>query len=370
MPYPYPYTYFNPTGKEQAALGIGSLLAGLLGAASGRNGGDAAVRGLAGLTGGYGAGYQNYQNMMGDAFQRDLYDKKYNQDVREYEETDKPLKRAQIEHYKNYQQTETGLGHFPLFRKLDPEAAARIDAGKGTAHDIWKYKKLERDYAYSQMKAVDPEGNPLYAPSKFTDLGDEPEDPFNLSNKLPQQQEGPLKAKPKYANAQPITKPELPASNIEAIGNLDSLQKDINALRTMFENSKGRYTGAEALPSKIGQIFPESLGGTSKPNREFRAVYNRLFKNMFSEGGKNLTSTEQKILKPIFPNINSIDEQFPVDLDNLEQTYNNLKQSRLKTFGDVGFRNIENVKQGLTPSNKQEVISAPKTAEEYLSKFK
>jgi hypothetical protein len=71
----------------------------LLGAASGRNGGDAAVRGLAGLTGGYGVGYQNYQDMMNTAFQRDMGEKKYNQGIREYEELDKPYREAMTGYY-------------------------------------------------------------------------------------------------------------------------------------------------------------------------------------------------------------------------------------------------------------------------------
>ena len=98
MPNPqYPYTYFNPSKKEQIALGAGSLISALLGAASGQNGSDAAVRGLAGLTGGYGAGYQNYQDLMNTAFQRDMGEKKYNQGIREYEEVEKPYKQAWID---------------------------------------------------------------------------------------------------------------------------------------------------------------------------------------------------------------------------------------------------------------------------------
>ncbi len=96
---PYPYTYFNPNKKEQIALGAGSLISALLGAASGQNGGDAAVRGLAGLTGGYGAGYQNYQDMMNTAFQRDMGERKYNQGIREYEELDKPYREAMTGYY-------------------------------------------------------------------------------------------------------------------------------------------------------------------------------------------------------------------------------------------------------------------------------
>lgn len=91
---PYPYSYFNPNKKELAALGAGSLVAALLGAASGDNASDALVRGVASGTAGFGTGYNQYQNYMNDAWQRDIADKRFGQQVREYEEIDKPYKEA------------------------------------------------------------------------------------------------------------------------------------------------------------------------------------------------------------------------------------------------------------------------------------
>lgn len=84
----YPYSYFKPTGKEQGAMAIGSLLAGLLSAAQPRQQGEAspALKGIAGAVGGYGSGYKAYQDMMGDAFTRDLYDRKFGQDVDQFDQ--------------------------------------------------------------------------------------------------------------------------------------------------------------------------------------------------------------------------------------------------------------------------------------------
>lgn len=76
--YPYPYTYHNPSKKEQLALGIGSLLSGLAAASTGDNTGDAVGRGIAGLVGGYGSGWGQYQNQMGDAFNRYMAEQNYN----------------------------------------------------------------------------------------------------------------------------------------------------------------------------------------------------------------------------------------------------------------------------------------------------
>ena len=94
MPYPYDYSYFKPTGKEQAAMGIGSLLAGLLSAAQPRQPGEASpvLKGIQGAVAGYGGGYKTYQDMMNEAYGRNLADRKFGQQVKEYEETDKPYK--------------------------------------------------------------------------------------------------------------------------------------------------------------------------------------------------------------------------------------------------------------------------------------
>lgn len=85
---PYPYSYFKPTGKEQAAMAIGSLLAGALAAAQPRQEGEAspALKGITGAVAGYGSGYKTYQDMMGDAWQRDLHDKKFGQDVNQFDQ--------------------------------------------------------------------------------------------------------------------------------------------------------------------------------------------------------------------------------------------------------------------------------------------
>lgn len=76
--YPYPYTYHKPSKQENIALGIGAVLSGLLNAAGGESTGDAIVRGIGGAAGGYSQGWNQYQNQMGDAFQRYMQEQNYN----------------------------------------------------------------------------------------------------------------------------------------------------------------------------------------------------------------------------------------------------------------------------------------------------
>jgi hypothetical protein len=82
-PYQYPYSYHQPSKGEQIALGVGSLISGLLSAAGGNNTGNAIGRGVAGMVGGYGSGWNQYQNQMGDAYQRFMAEQDYNRRLEE-----------------------------------------------------------------------------------------------------------------------------------------------------------------------------------------------------------------------------------------------------------------------------------------------
>src|SRR3990167_6598437 len=106
---PYnPYGYFRPTGKEQGAMAIGSLLAGLLAASQPRQRGEASpfIKGVAGATSGYGDAYKNFLNIKGDQYGMDVRDRDYAQRLRQYNEekaferekfeAGKPLVEAQI----------------------------------------------------------------------------------------------------------------------------------------------------------------------------------------------------------------------------------------------------------------------------------
>ena len=155
---PYPYSYFKPTGKEQGAMAIGSLLAGLLAAGQPRQQGEAspALKGIAGAVGGYGSGYKAYQDMMGDAFTRDLYDRKFGQDTnqfdqqmglnkekfgeekRQYEESEQPYRESQMR-WNDAMSKNTDFDNQMAFDKRIQE---RLNADKNERFDT-KTKQLE-----------------------------------------------------------------------------------------------------------------------------------------------------------------------------------------------------------------------------------
>ena len=374
---PYGYSYFKPTGKEQGAMAIGSLLAGLLAAGQPRQQGEAspALKGITGAVGGYGSGYKAYQDMMGDAFTRDLYDRKFGQDTnqfdqqmglnkekfgeekRQYEETDKPYKQAVTKFYNERPSgamgtTTAGMSYFPLYQKMYPDIATRIGTPQATEEDVYHLQKFLSDMGYNSAKATDENGNPIFTSSKFPTL----KAPTSLQNNgnEPLSQQPP---KGKFSGAQPFINPTLAESAQENIARGDTLQQNINRVRDLHDKT---YVGAvDALQGKTGEIYG---GATGDKEKQFRSAVNSLYTNMFAEGGKALTEPEQKILRPLFPSFWRGEENFLVDLGGLETKYKELMNARLKTHKDAGMRNIDKVQEGLTQSN---AISLPENIKTY-----
>lgn len=177
---PYPYSYFKPTGKEQGAMAIGSLLAGLLSAAQPRQQGEAspALKGIAGATAGYGNSYKAYQDMMGDAFTRDLYDRKFGQDTnqfdqqmglnrdqfgeekRQFETSEKPYREAVGEYYKRDRGQpvdDNKIRDERVKRRLDIGLKKKALNAPSKMPDIGNYGKLK-----AQLAALKSTGNMDY----------------------------------------------------------------------------------------------------------------------------------------------------------------------------------------------------------------
>ena len=360
MPYPYDYTYHRPSGKEQAALMIGALLSGGLGAASGENKSDAIRKGIAGAVSGYGSGFGNYQNLMGDAFARDLQTKGYDQRVREYEETEKPYRESVTKFYNERPSgvmgtTTAGMSYFPLYQKMYPDIASRIGTPQGTEEDVYHLQKFLSDMGYNSAKATDESGNPIFTSSKFPTL----KPPTSLQNN----ENEPLSQQPqkgKFSGAQPFINPTLAESAQENIARGDTLQQNINRVRKLYDKN---YIGAgDALQGKMGEVYG---GATGNKEKQFRSAVNSLYTNMFAEGGKALTENEKEILKPLFPSFWRGEENFPIDLAGLETKYKELMAARIKTHKNAGMRNVDKIEEGLT----QPTITAtnPKTGQKIMS---
>lgn len=113
MPVPYdwsktPKTYLDKNDK--IGLLLGAILAGGMGAASGRGGGDSALRGVAGAAAGFGGGANqledNYSRMIKEAmdrqaqeYQEDMIADKFGFVKQKYEESEKPAKQSQSRWY-------------------------------------------------------------------------------------------------------------------------------------------------------------------------------------------------------------------------------------------------------------------------------
>ena len=168
---PYPYGYFKPTGKEQLGMLGGSALVGLLSALQPRQPGDASpiLKGIEGATAGYGGGYKAYQDMMGDAWGRNLNEQKFGQDVnqfdqqmglnrekfgeekRQYEESEKPTRQAQTGWY-DAMSRNTDFDNQMAFDKM---IQGRLNADKNERFDT-KTKQLEMRKLKNEVVASRP----------------------------------------------------------------------------------------------------------------------------------------------------------------------------------------------------------------------
>ena len=227
MPYPYDYTYHRPTGKEQASLLIGALLSGGLGAASGENKSDAIRKGIAGAVSGYGSGFGNYQNLMGDAFTRDLQTKGYDQRVKEFEETEKPESAAKINWYNQRD--------MPDYNRIRDERVKRRLDIKAKRADLAK---------------------PEYAP------GDKEREAFeNVNNlkSLPPDQLALLRKDPEYIAAlNAFIKP-----NIMAEPYTPNLGEPVKTpQKGLWDSIKDRFTG-EPKQDTVSKGVEEALGDKS-----------------------------------------------------------------------------------------------------------
>ena len=169
MPYPYDYSYFKPTGKEQAAMGIGSLLAGLLSAAQPRQPGEASpvLKGIQGAVAGYGGGYKTYQDMMNEAYGRNLADRKFGQQVKEYEETDKPYKDSYAR-WNDVMSRNTDFDNQMAFDKMVQE---RLNAKK---NERFNTRMNQMNMALKKNEVVNSRPRPItekIKPAKMPDVG-------------------------------------------------------------------------------------------------------------------------------------------------------------------------------------------------------
>lgn len=420
MSYPYDYNYQNINymqPQDNRGLLYGSLIAAALSAAAGRNTGDSVLKGLAGGVAGYGTGVKGAQNY----YSQLIIDQLSQAKQREYEETEKPYKQSETELNKKYMQnvdednarayqqliqdqldrpykmreerfkfkklkaetqkaeaealkvqqgdgfavkadewlkmtpeqkqaytemrnssasSSTGMSYFPLYQKMYPDMANKIGTPEANAH----FENFMAKMSYNSMKGVDEQGNPLYFSSKFPES----------SIKTQQTTEKPEKGL--FVGAKPIIPPE---ADVKFARDYTSATALIDTLQNKFtENEKYLPQDATERITKYPERFIGRMLQTNPNLASVDALRTATLPKLIRALGEVGTLTDMDIQRAdkAMPTINDIKEV-------RDRKFNQLR-GLISEIYSRGKRQ-ENVIPGLTQSQGQ-----PKTAEEYLSKFK
>ena len=241
MPVPYdwsktPKTYLDKNDK--IGLLLGTILAGGMGAASGRGGGDSALRGVAGAAAGFGGGAnqleENYSRMIKEAmdrqqqeYQQNMLTDKFGFEKQKYEETGKPESVARINWYNQRD--------MPDYNKIRDERVKR---------------RLDIKTSRKNL------GKPSYSP------GEESREAFeNINNlkSLPPDQLALLRKDPEYITAlNAFVKPNIMAEPY--VPNLGEPAK--TPQKGLWESIKGRFAG-ESKQDTVSKGVTEALSGKS-----------------------------------------------------------------------------------------------------------
>lgn len=315
---PYPYTYFNPGNKEKIALGAGSVIAALLGAATGDNAGDAAVRGVASGLSGFGQGYNTYQNYMNDAWQRNMADQKYGQQIREYEEVDKPYKQAQINNISKYGtmgEPPRSVQEYEYGKNLPESDRAKFDEyATGITSTILAARAAAGDKNAQLALEKLPQSNVIYN----TDTGVK-----RISKVGGGIEDTGLTQKPEISN--------------EAV-------KEIGTTKTILDigsdlNNLANRVAMGPISGKLETLKGNWFNGLSSEEQlEFNAGNQQLF-NILGElrSGKVITENEYNRLLGELPHVNLPFNTYKNRLSRFNRIMNKSLSNRLSTYNEANY---------------------------------
>ena len=338
MPYNYndPRQYqFKPTKGQHVASGIGALIAAALAATQGQNTGDAMARAAAGAVSGYGGGMSAANQEYEDMFNRTLARDKFGFDQQQYEESEKPYRKAMTGWYN---QRDTGQKEFNTPGDLDTFLASKAGRfGLDYSNNADRMKMLQLfgrqdtglSREYNQWK-------PSLAPSIY--------------NVIPgyQTPEGQPKT---YDMRKGITSKE------------SSLQKTPSEADVKFERD---YTTADALLDELESSFEANKDALPQDATERITEYpsRQVGKALQTESGvglKNLESLRIAIMPKMIRALGEVGTLTDADINRVNQaipTINDVESVRKN-----GFQQIRNlIKEVNMRGKRQENVIPNKTA--------
>ena len=346
MPYNIP-TIPNryPLDKnDKLGLLIGTLLSGGLAAAGSNNTEESPwLRGVAGATAGFGAGGKalndSYSAMIDDYLKNEAMDfrnKQFGQQVREYEETDKPYKQAVSEYFGKKETYPSGMGRmneYSAFQRMSPEEQT-------------EYLNYLSKTGYNRVLGMDETGNPIFVPTRGNVQLKTPANTANTGTVAPA-----VSGK----DMQPFVKPALPTSEIVDTADFKTL---LDLSKQVKDTYSPEYSGT--IQGRLSKVKENWTGGLPdkqlKFNQALESIKNRL---IYLRSGKQINEQEFKRMMQELPDVKLPDNTSKIRLDNFYQMEEDLYNNRMKALGVAGYRKVDNIQRDLSTSQ-------PQTADDFM----
>ena len=366
---PYPYGYFKPTGKEQLGMLGGSALVGLLSALQPRQPGDASpiLKGIEGATAGYGGGYKAYQDMMGDAWGRNLNEQKFGQDVnqfdqqmglnrekfgeekRQYEESEKPTRQAQTGWYDAMSRNTDFDNQMAFDKMIQGRLNAEKDNRFNTKMNQLEMRKKKNEVVNSRLGKRDSEGRPWYQYTR--DL----ETPEGTMAEVFDARKGTFGLSKPAGIGKPKIDPTLPASEASDLGTLKELQGTVGNIKKILLDDKGNLMRGDLLGPIEGRTQEQLSKLISNPDF-IKLKHNtvQLRQVVYGLSGKAINENELKWLnEKILPSIENQDDNYLVNLNEFNDWLGRKSQTQTEAFGKAGYRNMDKFKEGASAGQPQ-----------------
>lgn len=236
----------------------------------------------------------------------------------------------------------SGLSLFPLFSKFYPDIAERINSGKFSEEDRYVAQKFLQDNAPSVARGVDAEGNIIYTPTKYTDM----------IAPVTQTTTGDSQKNKVIGDIQPFVKTPVPASNVVANADLNTMAREARYLVNTFNPD---YTGW--WDANISKYKQKTIGIPTEETNFRQTLDNMRNYIMKLRSGAVITDSEALRLEHELPGINEADKTVKDKLANFAKITEDLLNSRTQALGAAGYRR-PSVVPGQTEAQQRKPLSA------------
>ena len=361
MPTPYemrtPPQRYPLDKNDKLGLLIGTLLSGGLAAAGSRNTGESPwLRGVAGGVAGFGGGanhiQDNYSKMLDDYLKgegMDFRNRQFGQQVKEYEESEKPTRESQGRWYDSMARNTDFDNQMAFDKMIQGRLNAEKDNRFNTKMNQLEMRKKKNEVVNSRLGKRDSEGRPWYQYTR--DL----ETPEGTMAEVFDARKGTFGLSKPAGIGKPKIDPTLPASEASDLGTLKELQGTVGNIKKILLDDKGNLMRGDLLGPIEGRTQEQLSKLISNPDFiKLKHNTGQLRQVVYGLSGKAINENELKWLnEKILPSIENQDDNYLVNLNEFNDWLGRKSQTQTEAFGKAGYRNMDKFKEGASAGQPQ-----------------